>query len=103
MKFSKSSMLKLFSDKHMSTYDYNTNSLSTVDINTQSIASTLNNRSNSLDESYKDKYTGLDTYMLWNDEYGAYWNNEFTTYSDMCRELTEDNAMIVNADGIINT
>lgn len=61
----------------------------------------VNNYANSYYDNMSEKQSIFDK-MPYDAEYtqaGAYWNNDFTTYSDICNALMNDNALIVEIDG----
>ena len=96
-KFPKTSSFKATFSRQFSSYDYSKNQIVTKSVSQDEV----NNYANSYYDNMSEKQSIFDK-MPYDAEYtqaGAYWNNDFTTYSDICNALMNDNALIVEIDG----
>ena len=78
-------------------YDYGKNELSVKNISQDEV----NNYANSYADDASEKQSIFQK-MAYDYEYmqaGSFWNNDFSTYSDVCNMLLTDNALIVEIDG----
>lgn len=96
-KFPKTASFKATFSKQYSMYDYGKNELSVKNISQDEI----NNYANSYADDASEKQSIFQK-MPYDYEYmqaGSFWNNDFSTYSDVCNMLLTDNALIVEIDG----
>ena len=96
-KFPKTTSFKSTFSKQHSSYDYGKNIIRTQ-ITSQD---ELNNYANSY---YNDEVANQSIFQKMPYEFqymqaGSFWNNDFSTYFDICNALLADNALIVEIDG----